>query len=218
MTSKDLVPLASEHCDAAATLFTYPDADKRGDVLRACETLVGCDSFPADAVQEMRAYLMGNEPEELEEQFTRTFDINPLCTLEIGWHLYGEDYARGAFLVEMRQLMRELGVEETTELPDHLHSILRVLGRLHPLKAEGLSSHYLQPALLKMIDGYEEPTSPYHKALQGLLEALEVHFGKTDPLAIETPTTQAVPYECGASCSPLAAQGDSPSCEQSPNL
>ena len=64
---------------------------------------------------------------ELEELYTRTFDINPVCSLEVGWHLFGEDYNRGAFLVRMRGLLREHGIEEGAELPDHLESVLRVL-------------------------------------------------------------------------------------------
>ena len=39
-------------------------------------------------------------PEQIQELYTRTFDINPVCTLEIGWHIFGEDYARGALLVK----------------------------------------------------------------------------------------------------------------------
>jgi nitrate reductase delta subunit len=54
---------------------------------------------------------------DLEEFYTRTFDINPVSALEIGWHLYGEQYERGAFLVKMRELSRTLGVEESTSLP-----------------------------------------------------------------------------------------------------
>ena len=74
------------------------------------------DGFPkGSAERDMRRFVKsvdGMALRDLEELFTRTFDINPQCTLELGWQLYGEDYNRGAFLVRMRELMREKGVEE----------------------------------------------------------------------------------------------------------
>jgi len=48
-----------------------------------------------------------------------TFDINPACALEVGWHLFGEDYMRGQFLVRMREelskyeIAGELGISIT---------------------------------------------------------------------------------------------------------
>ena len=44
---------------------------------------------------------------QVEEAFTGTFDVNPACALEVGWHLFGEEYARGMFLVRMREEMRK---------------------------------------------------------------------------------------------------------------
>lgn len=190
-----------ERWDAVAELFTYPEARVRERLLAACMTLRTDAEFPQEAVERIAEFLEGSEPDALEEHFTRTFDINPLCTLEIGWHLYGEDYARGAFLVELRQTMRALGVEEGSELPDHLPSVLRMLGRLAEPKAEVFSQSFLQPAMLKMIDGYEETDAPYRHLLAGVLAALEVDFGETNPEAVQTPATQAVPYDCGSSCS-----------------
>ena len=83
--------------------------------------------------------------------------------LEVGWHLYGEDYHRGAFLVRMRGLLREHGVPEETELPDHLTHVLPVLGRLDDARAEALARGYVLPALVKMLDGFGEKRNPYRQ-------------------------------------------------------
>ena len=74
---------------------------------------------------------------QLEELYTRTFDLNPVCTPEVGWHIYGEQYRRGRFLVQARELLKIVGVDERGELPDHLMSLLPAggptgTGRLGP--------------------------------------------------------------------------------------
>ena len=106
--------------------------------------------------------------EETQELYTRTFDINAVCTLEVGWHIYGEDYARGALLVKMREQLRAMNVPESVELPDHLTHMLRVLGRLGGTEADEMASHYLLPGLIKMLAGMAEGEHPY----QALIEAI----------------------------------------------
>jgi len=192
--------MRQERWDAVATLLGYPDERHRAQLAEACAVLRADREFPAEPVSVLAGFLEGTAPEELEEHYTRTFDINPQCTLEIGWHLYGEDYARGAFLVELRQTMRALGVEEGPELPDHLPSVLRALGRMAEPQAEVFSVCFLQPALFRMIGSYAEPGAPYRHLLRGVLAALEADFGPTDAELAAMPATQAVPYACGSGC------------------
>lgn len=107
--------------------------------------------------------------EEAQELYTRTFDINPMCTLEVGWHVYGEDYARGEFLVKMKQLLREHNLPESKELPDHLTHVLAILAHLEGEEADFLAARYVLPALAKMREGLSDTSNPY----TGLLEAIE---------------------------------------------
>jgi nitrate reductase delta subunit len=104
--------------------------------------------------------------EEVQEIYTRTFDINPVCTLEVGWHIYGEDYARGAFLVKMRELLRENGVPESQELPDHLTHVLLILGLLEGAIADDLAARYVLPALNKMLTAMADSETPYKVILE----------------------------------------------------
>src|SRR3990172_6774062 len=107
-------------CDLLASLVKYPRADYKERV-EACLRVLSEEHPGAGAIlQPFADCVRGMSAEELEELYTLTFDINPLCCLEVGWQLYGEEYERGAFLVEMRQLLRDCGVRESTELPDHL--------------------------------------------------------------------------------------------------
>ena len=88
----------------------------------------------------------------MQELYVQTFEFNPACTLEIGWHLFGENYERGEFLVRMREQLRRHGIAESSELPDHLCHILPLLDRLDPEEAADLVGQFVLPALAKIKD------------------------------------------------------------------
>jgi nitrate reductase delta subunit len=113
--------------------------------------------------------------EDLQELYTRTFDINPVCTLEVGWHVYGEDYARGEFLVKMREKLREHNIPESCELPDHLSHVLALLWRLEAPEADDLAARYVLPALAKMMEGLGGATNPYEALLQAIARGVRTH-------------------------------------------
>jgi nitrate reductase delta subunit len=109
---------------------------------------------------------------DLEELYTSTFDLDPVCSLELGWHLFGENYSRGEFLVAMRQTLRRLGLEETTELPDHLTHVLRALGRMEPAEADRFSVNFVLPALEKMQAGLAGKSCPFENVLAALRDVI----------------------------------------------
>jgi nitrate reductase assembly molybdenum cofactor insertion protein NarJ len=97
-------------------------------------------------------------PEDSAEQelYVQTFEFNPNCTLEIGWHLFGENYERGEFLVRMREQLRRYGIAEGSELPDHLTHLLILIGRMEHEEAAELAGQFLLPALAKIRDGLKD--------------------------------------------------------------
>lgn len=109
---------------------------------------------------------------ELEELYTRTFDLNPDACLDIGWHLFGEDYARGEFLVHLRQEARRYGVPETTELPDHLTRVLPLVARMPEDQAAEFGTKFLVPALAKIAKTIGAGGNPYSKLIAGLQQML----------------------------------------------
>ena len=132
---------------------------------------------------------------ELEELYTRTFDINPVCSLETGWHLFGEDYNRGAFLVRMRGLLRQHGIEEGAELPDHLESALRVLAVMDAGDAADMAREFILPAVLKMRTPFKEGDNPYGAVLAEVERFLRATYG--EPIEWSAPTANA-PYGNGS--------------------
>lgn len=111
-------------------------------------------------------------PTELEELYTRTFDINPSASLEVGWHLYGEQYERGSFLVLMRQQLRQYGVEEGSELPDHLTHVLRLFARMDDETRSGMLDSSLLRALGVMFEKWSDEDNPYKRCLDALASLL----------------------------------------------
>ncbi len=109
--------------------------------------------------------------ESLQELYTRTFDLNPECSLEAGWHLFGEEYERGSFLVKMREELRRHGIPESTELPDHLTHALRLAARMEPGEARAFSE-FILPAVDKMLAGLAGKNNPYEDVLKAVRAAL----------------------------------------------
>jgi len=170
--------------DLLAHLLSYPGADY-AFAARTCQQVL-YDEFPEQAGQLDRfaSYVQGARLEELEESFTRTFDLNPVCCLEVGWQLYGEDYHRGRFMVSMRQQLRAHGVPESIELPDHLANLLPLVGRMQPAEAGPLCAASILPALEKMQAGLKGHDNPYEEvllAVRRLIEPLAAPYPRPAP-------------------------------------
>ena len=140
--------------DPVARLLLYPTENYRAECAYLREVLQEGSKAEVGAVLETLDILESSAPHELEERYTQTFDLNPVCTLEVGCHLYGEQYERGRFLVRTRNLLRSVGVDEGGELPDHLPSLLRSLPLLEDDAALDLAA-CLVPAIRRMCAALE---------------------------------------------------------------
>jgi nitrate reductase assembly molybdenum cofactor insertion protein NarJ len=118
---------------------------------------------------------------ELEEAYTRTFDVNPSCALEIGWHLFGEDYMRGQFLVRMRGELAKYEILESSELPDHLTHALAVIAQMPDDEAHQFTHACVFPAIHKMLGSLDKTESPYRHVIRCLVQVLEQLYGKSEP-------------------------------------
>lgn len=154
--------------DALADLLAYPN-ERTLRRLAVCQDWLARNSPEAESRLAVFAErIKGLTIEELQELYTQTFDLNPICSLEVGWQLFGENYSRGEFLVEMRQTLRRLNVPETTELPDHLTHVLAAIGRMSAAEADRFASRFLLPALDKMLRGLTGKDCPYECILTAI--------------------------------------------------
>ena len=109
----------------------------------------------------------------MQELYTTTFDMQPVCYPYVGFHLYGESYKRGAFMAQLNEAYHALGYSAEQELPDHLSVILRFLGfdseNRHSDFCQALISDGVLPALEKMLKVFgEESENPYVGFLSSL--------------------------------------------------
>lgn len=138
-----------------ASLLTYPGPDYHA-CARACAA-----AAPSPEMEDFTRTIEGLPVETLQELYTQTFDWNPDTTLDIGWHLFGENYDRGDFLVKLRGALRTYGLAESHELPDHLSHVLPLLDRLPEDERADFAAKYLLPALEKLRAGLAKTESPF---------------------------------------------------------
>ena len=132
------------------------------------------------SLQKFKKYIDGKTKEELQEKYTQTFDMNPSTCLDIGWHLYGEAYERGSFLVKLRNSLRENNINESTELPDHLTHIFLLMKCLDEDEQREFSREYTIPALKKILDGFEDSDNPYEDAIKYVYNKINSFVGESE--------------------------------------
>ncbi len=165
-------------CEALATVLSYPGEDYPERVQRCAHVLRAANAEMPFA--DFAAYAREHSVNELQELFIQTFDLNPVCALELGWQLFGENYDRGAFLVRMRQELRRYGIAESQELPDHVTHALLLLGRMEPPRAADFATACVLPALEKMLAALRGKQNPYENVLQAVARLLRDGCGVPD--------------------------------------
>lgn len=109
----------------------------------------------------------------LQEAYAAAFDMQPEMSLNTGFHLFGDDYLRSAFLVRLAEIFRELQFAVGTELPDHACLLLRFLAQAGGSPAAaGLAEECLAPALARVAARLEAARHPYQHLLRAITAAL----------------------------------------------
>ena len=158
----------TEAYEKLADLLEYPNEGWAARVESAHRITTDSDAFTQfiAAIAECSLY-------DLQELYTRTFDLNPVCALEVGYHLFGENYKRGQFLANLRETEMPFALDQEHQLPDYLPVLLRLLTKLaeEELRAS-LIGECLIPALDKMIASLKEHENPYRFLLETVQAAL----------------------------------------------
>ena len=93
---------------------------------------------------------------DLQELHTRTFDVQSLTTLDIGYVLFGDDYKRGALLSHLNQEHHRAQNDCRGELADYLPNLLRLIPKLKDAELRGeLVEQILVPALMLMVREFD---------------------------------------------------------------
>jgi|SRR5215831_7735682 len=176
-----------------AALLEYPGSNWDS-------AMADCASF--DLLDEFRSGVAAQSLSGLQELYTRTFDLNPACALEVGYHLFGENYKRGEFLANLRATEAPFDLGQAQQLPDYLPVLLRLLTKLDDQELRlSLITECLTPAIEKMLTTFQDSNNPYRfllAAVRAILHsqspaaAVEAQFKMRATLPVIQPVEQAM--------------------------
>lgn len=173
----DTIVLSKEEIqmfDSVAEILEYPTLEWPVRLEKAIE-MTGTTGLDGSAL--LTEFKSGSDPlnlTELQELYTRTFDLNPVCALEIGYHLFGEDYKRGEFLAKMRESENPYQLGQERQLPDFLPVVLRLLGKMDDAELRAsLIGYCMLPAFKKMNTAFDKGENPYGRIILFLTKVLK---------------------------------------------
>lgn len=139
-----------------ANLFRYPDESYKQNVAECAKMLK--ENYH-EAYAEILPFLQFVETKdlyEIEEVFGKTFHIQAICFLDLGYVLFAEDYKRGEFLVKMKDEQRRANNECGDELADNLPNVLTLMAIMKDEEfLEEFAVRIVEPALSKMLAEFD---------------------------------------------------------------
>jgi nitrate reductase delta subunit len=161
-----------------ADLLDYPEASWRSFIESCGELVANGRPESSDAFTAFRETVMTLSLSDLQELYTRTFDLSPVCALDIGYHLFGENYKRGVFLANLRETEAPFDLGQEHQLPDYLPVLLRLLTKLNDEELRSaLIVDCMIPALEKMLKTLSESENPYRHLIESVRITLQSEFG-----------------------------------------
>lgn len=115
---------------------------------------------------------------EMEELFTRTFDLAAICSPYVTGYIYGdENFDRGTLMAKLGEKYAELGFDSGGELPDHLSIFLRFAGWLDEEALNELVSLCLLQPVTEMVERLKDSDNPFYFLLSAILVVLKTDLG-----------------------------------------
>lgn len=157
-----------------AEILEYPHAGL-ADKARECVALITPFHREAAAgLARFHAFTEQATKSRMEEIYTHTFDLMTVCYPYAGYHLFGESYTRGAFMVKLKEHYLTYGFSAGNELPDHICVILRFLAILGDKDQQRmLIEECMIPVLKKMKMTFVDNDNPYGEVIKSLLLVLK---------------------------------------------
>lgn len=168
------MPRSEQALELLARVLEYPDGDTATLARQAAGQLAGDHIALARALWDLAVWLENAPRGQIEERYTALFDLNPVCTLNLGYHVFGDTYPRGAFIAGLAGELRQRGLDAGHDLPDYLPTLLRLLAHIDPIEdAHLLLSVGVLPGLAKIAEALRGSHDPWSDLLRSLPELLE---------------------------------------------
>lgn len=185
-----------------ADILYYPRATFKKKVMEVQEYL---DKAYPNAGQELRPFsdfVNQATQNEIEELYTRSFEVQAITAMDLGYMLFGDDYKRAKLLVSLNREIIDAGIDTQDELADHLPNVLKLLPKMkneailqdliidviYPSLEQIMSD--FNPEKIKMktkiykkhhktiIEKSEKYALIYEKPLKALMKLLEADYDK----------------------------------------
>ena len=156
--------------DRLADLAEYPDEGSYAQTVDACVAATSAFDVAAP-LERFRHAMTAGGLASMQERYVEAFDFDPACTLDVGWHLFGDAPGRGALLSRLREDLARAGVDERGELPDHLPALLRLIAREDDRAASELAT-IVAPAVARVRDRLNEGGNPFGDVLDAIARML----------------------------------------------
>ncbi len=151
-----------------ANLLDYPGPQFTQRAEDAISLLDPGDQKGSALLEGFGNFLKNHPISVIEEIYTATFDLQPVCCLHVGHHLFGEGPQRGLFMAGLKEHYKLFSFSPGNELPDHLGVVLRFISSREAAEWEMVQECVI-PALKKMLENFESGANPYANVLKFLL-------------------------------------------------
>lgn len=179
-------------CQLFAEILDYPGPSV-AEATKQCVAIMEAEC--PEAAAKLRDFEVASTASDLacvQELYTKSFDLQPDCTLNASYHLFGDDWRRSMFLAELKGIYESNAFPTGNELPDHLCLILRFIALKGPdEQTDELAQECVVPAIRRMLSTLKPGDNPYRHALEALLiwlrpsnEALVSYTAETAPSAM----------------------------------
>ncbi len=160
-----------------SVLLQYPDEDYLSQIK---EIEVAVASMPPNEfennISEFITYTKTRSLLQLQEIYTAAFDLSPATTMNLAYHIWGDNEKRAGMLTRLQQVYQDAGYERATgELPDYLPLMLEFLSICPETKGGELIWECLQ-SFDKYIDRLQKSAPAYSTLLQPLARLAFEHF------------------------------------------
>lgn len=171
--------ISNDHYKSIAGLLDFPEEGYR-DTVKKVQHFLDL-RYPDEGVvfRPFSEFVKNESLEEIQELHTRSFEVQAITTLDLGYLLFGDDYKRAELLVNLSREHTAIGNDCGYELADHLPNVIRLIPMLKDdeLKLE-LLQKLIIPGLKKMIKEFNpenlhkknEVYMRHHKTLIELAE------------------------------------------------
>jgi nitrate reductase assembly molybdenum cofactor insertion protein NarJ len=143
-----------DHYLSLSKLFEYPGVDYYDNVTK---TLNDISIRYPQASTELEKFLelLPMKLSDLQELYSKSFEVQAVTSLDVGYVLYGDDYQRGVILVNLNNEHNKAKNDCGSELADFLPNLLRLLPKIKDDEVRNeMVTMLIATAVEKMMDEY----------------------------------------------------------------